>query len=500
MVSESQRKSLVNAVAEILPLDQESCLEMVNYTLTLPESQIESHLLDLLGHSEASFSLIQSFLQTKSKDNPAVKKESKKELHKSAQASTLPPRGNKQVNVWGKSEQNAQKSAKGRLSGTQGSATVSQLADIKPGNVITGKKAQKLRKKNLDSLADIESALNELEVEKAQSAPEVTDAARRVCNCMATKHALFEVAPNCLNCGKIICSKEGLQPCSYCGHELLSVKEKREIIGILKSEKELLETKRANPVNKSVQDQPSRLNQKKIKYGMTPGGNLWKAQDEALKLMEEQAKKQRYAEAQEAQKLKEIEEQEKEFEHYQRSKESNPDLMKAQERLETLLHFQDTGAERSKIIDNASDFEMPGLSSGSIWLSPVERALQLKKQQKQLRKIEHQEKSRTGRTKKVVEMVIKDGKVKMIEKHIVDENPTEDLEIGGLEDDIKQSKMDQEVLLAKYSWDYEKEIDKWERPKYVSTQTWTAQELMLLKSRVQQAQLDSSELVTAMPS
>jgi len=34
------------------------------------------------------------------------------------------------------------------------------------------------------------------------------------CNCMATKHSLIT---NCLNCGHIICSKEGTGPCCYCG-------------------------------------------------------------------------------------------------------------------------------------------------------------------------------------------------------------------------------------------------------------------------------------------
>ncbi|RCK66538.1 hypothetical protein Cantr_03554 [Candida viswanathii] len=51
------------------------------------------------------------------------------------------------------------------------------------------------RKKNLVNLQDIESILTELETEETTHDPQV----RRVCNCMARRHPLFEIAPNCLN-------------------------------------------------------------------------------------------------------------------------------------------------------------------------------------------------------------------------------------------------------------------------------------------------------------
>ncbi|OBA23922.1 hypothetical protein METBIDRAFT_114929 [Metschnikowia bicuspidata var. bicuspidata NRRL YB-4993] len=47
----------------------------------------------------------------------------------------------------------------------------------------------------------------------------------------------------------------------------------------------------------AYQNQPSKLAPKKIKYGTTPGGNLWKAQDAALRQLEEDAKKQRELES-----------------------------------------------------------------------------------------------------------------------------------------------------------------------------------------------------------
>lgn len=494
MVYEKVRSYAINAIENILPLEKEMCTEMVNYTLTLPNDQeIEDHFIGLLGHSDDSYKLITTFIQLKHEEDQQKQKK------------TTPVPESKEIlkTAWSHDSPIPPKSSKQRLKGNRTSTTISELADAKPSNKLSGQQARKAKRKNLDNLKDIEAALHDLEVEDAENQLDLAQASavRRSCNCMATRHSLFEVAPNCLNCGKIICSKEGLQPCSYCGKDLLSLREKVEIIRILQSERDLLETKQANPKNKIIQEQASRM---KIKVSVSAGENLWKAQDEALKRIE--AEKQRLHEIheKESEKRKELEDQLKELEHYERAKEVNPDLVRAQERLETLLDYQDTGAERTRIIDNASDFDMPHQSSGSMWLSPVERALQLKKQQKQLRKIEEQESVSTGRYKKVVEMVIKDGKVTMVEKLVINhEVPEEEQEIEELQGVLKQEKLDQEVAMAKHSWDYEKEQDKWEKPVYFSLAVDGEVETDLgpIIPRVQFANtVGSDELVVALPS
>lgn len=512
MAYDKVRQYAVGAIGDIIPLEKETLLELVNYTLTLPENEIETHLLDLLGHSDDSYRVITTFLQLKGEEDKSLdRQKSRKEQGKDPkegkalkdlkEGKALNGKGADTKTAWAKAA-SPPKTHGSRLLGSKGSVT-SELADLKPSNRLSGSQAKKTKKKNLDNLKDIEAALNELEVENAMELASLEDSSsvRRVCNCMATKHPLFEVAPNCLNCGKIICSKEGLQPCSSCGKELLSEKERREIISILKSEKDLLLVKQANPQNKQVQAQ-TKLKPTKVKYAMTAGGNLWRDQELALKKMEEEAKRERESKQQEAAEQKELEEQLQELEHYEKTKDINPELLQAQERLETLLNFQASGAERTRIIDNASDFEMPSVSSASMWLSPVERALQLKKQQKQLRKIELQEKARTGRTKKVVEMVIKDGKVKMVEKFVADETPEEEAQIEELQGLLKQEKLDMDAVLSKNTWDPEKEQDKWERPVYIgsgSTKTDRESDVVGI-SRVQIGDTNNDELVAAMPS
>lgn len=488
---DSLRKYAVKAVARILPLDAETCTEMVNYTLTLLNSEIESHLLDLLGHSDESYELISKFTELKrAADDYRM------------EASSFSKPKNSEAPQWGLSAKPPPQKLKARLLNNKTSTTVSELASLKPSNQLTNIQAKKLKKKNLDNLKDIDAVLNELEVERTIESSELEFSSKvpRECNCMATRHPLFKVAPNCLNCGKIICAKEGLQPCSSCGNELLSEYEKKEIIKVLYSERELLEKKRAHDRNKQIQLQSVKPT-KFIKFSNATGSNLWKAQEEAFKLAEMEAIKRREQEEEEKKKKKEIEGQIHELEHYKRIKNIDEALLNAKERLETLLHFQETGAERSTIIDNAADFEMPSKSSGSMWLSPAERALQLKKQQKQLRSMKDTEQARTGRSKKVVEMVIKYGKVKMVEKTVqaLDKNPEY---IEELEKDIRREKLAKEHDLSKNVWDYKNDLSKWEKPIYVSKegQSSLVRSPVLGSSRVQHETPDSIELLAFMSS
>lgn len=490
------------AILDIIPLDEETASEVVDYSLTLPNAEIESHLLGFLGQSEESLNVISRFLQLKREEDDRLRKLAEKKVKTKVSAQTQLDK-KKSGPAWTSGEAEQQlKQHNGPRRQTK-SMTVSEMVDMKPRNQLSSNQAKKNKKANLDSLKDIEAVLYELEVENSDqlASLENTSTVRRYCNCMATKHPLFEVAPNCLNCGKIICYKEGLQPCSFCGQELLTEKEKVEIAKILRSERDLLETKRKQPKNKSVQEQPSNLTPKKFKA--IAGGNLWNFQDETLKNIENEVKKQRELEQEHQRKEQEKEEQLRELEHYQRSKHIDSDLQKAQEKLETLLHFQETGAERSKIIDNAADFEMPSASSGSIWLSPAERALQLKKQQKELRRMEGQKDALSGRSKKVVEMVIKDGKVTMVLKQIVDhESKEEEKEIDELEATLKQKKIDIETRLMSNTWDFESENDKWERPIYVSSkerQDFPEMDIPT-RSKIQASAIDDAELVAALPS
>lgn len=493
------RSYAANAIADILPLDRETCLEMVNYALTLPsDHETELHFLNLLGESEATRAFIAKFLALKNEESGRYSTKTSRQ-RKEAKSSSTPNTAAK-TNAWLSSPPPKPKTpTKTRLEGSTASKTTSELFDIKPSNHLSSNQAKKSKKRNLDNLKEIEAVLNELEVQRAQQNP-TSSHASRVCNCMATRHPLFEVAPNCLNCGKIICAKEGLQPCLFCGNALLLARDKSDIINILKLEKESIEDKQANLRNRKVQEQTTVGKPKKVVYSMNAGENLWDAQNKALEKVEAERRKVQEAAEKDAQEKKQIEEQRKEIEHYQKMQLSNPDLLKAQERLETLLSFQSSGAERTRIIDNALDFDMPNMSSGNMWLSPMERALHLKKQQRLLKKYEDTNKERSGRGKKVVEMVIKDGKVTMVEKYVATTKKEEDEEIQDMEDALRDHKISEDDVLSQNIWDYKKDQHRWEKPIYAAAEGASGDGPVLPKQRVQLVGgEDDMELVVAMP-
>ena len=88
------------------------------------------------------------------------------------------------------------------------------------------------------ALSDLDSAIRSLEVQTNPSlASSAEEDLRRKCNCMATRHPLLDMAPNCLNCGKVICVKEGLGPCTFCKSPLLSQDDVHKVLRVLKDER-----------------------------------------------------------------------------------------------------------------------------------------------------------------------------------------------------------------------------------------------------------------------
>lgn len=76
---------------------------------------------------------------------------------------------------------------------------------------------------------------------------------------IATKHPLLTVAPNCLNCGKIICTLEGVGPCTFCGTPVLS---KEQMVALV------AEAKKKRAEQKRLQNQ--QIQQRKAKAAQTP--------------------------------------------------------------------------------------------------------------------------------------------------------------------------------------------------------------------------------------
>ncbi|CUM68143.1 uncharacterized protein PRCAT00005860001 [Priceomyces carsonii] len=487
------------AIESLLPIDRDTSRQIVDSALVLPsDHDVQANFLNLLGESEDSLTFIRNFLKLKHEADSEEKKRVSTESTKNKK--TLPDditTSSKNKSAWSTPGEFPPRKEIKKTSADHASLRTLNSKSSNRSELGVGKKS---KKSSIENLKDIEDVLNELEVVNSKT-DGLSAGLKRSCNCMATRHPLFEVAPNCLNCGKIICAKEGLQPCSYCGHELLSKKDKQEIISILENEKSGIMSKPDKSVA-STQLPPKQKN-KKVTVSMTAGENLWKAQDRALRKVEEDKKRDMALLEQSKREQEELATQKKELQRYERSN-YDPDLLKAQENLDTLLHFQATGSERTKVIDNVSDYDSPNSGSGSIWLSPMERALQLKKQQKQYRKDQDSKSKLTGRSQRALEMVIKDGKVTMVETHVPQPDSMEDdKEIKDLEDTIRTEREQGESANSRNIWDYETDSKKWQKPTFISTNKDSlngVQENQQCQSRVQfEGKGDIDELLIAMP-
>lgn len=152
-------------------------------------------------------------------------------------------------------------------------------------------------------IANLESALRSLE---ASTNPTLTV---KRCDCQGLQHEPFAAAPNCMNCGYIICMLNGPSPCNFCNTPPLSSSDTQAMIRILRDER----------------------------------GKEKMAMDAAAH-------------------------------------------QKATQHRDKLLGFQRDNAQRTRIIDQAGDWDVGDAGSG-LWMSPTERALMLKKQQKAMEKV-----------------------------------------------------------------------------------------------------------------
>ncbi|KAL4912211.1 putative zinc finger motif, C2HC5-type-domain-containing protein [Aspergillus aurantiobrunneus] len=222
------------------------------------------------------------------------------------------------------------------------------------------------------NISDLTAAIAALEV----STNPTLGTERRKCTCYATLHPLFDPAPNCLSCGKVICSLEGLQPCSFCGTPLLSNEEIQSMIRELRAERGQ-EKMRAH--NDSLHREGG--------SGMAAGPS-----------------------------------------------QSSSKLDAAKAHRDKLLQFQAQNAKRTRVVDEASDFDTPNLAS-TMWMTPSQRALALKKQQQIMREIEEKAWPEWEKKKTIMSLDIKGGRVRKVYQAAptetapaaVEEEETEDL-------------------------------------------------------------------------
>lgn len=216
------------------------------------------------------------------------------------------------------------------------------------------------------ALNDLDSAIRKLEM--TTNPTQAADDASRKCNCVAARHPLLSAAPNCMSCGKVICVKEGLGPCTFCGTPILSPAEVQLMIRELKTERgrEKMAADRDAHRRPDVSKAPAPFS--KPREGPSSGSAQSDAERRAL------------------------------------------------ENRDRLLTFQAQNAQRTTVRDEAADFDVSGVLAGAgyggnIWSSPEDRARELKRQQKIMREMEWNARPEYEKRQQVLSIDLVGGKV-----------------------------------------------------------------------------------------
>ncbi|KAL1647957.1 hypothetical protein SLS58_002281 [Diplodia intermedia] len=255
-------------------------------------------------------------------------------------------------------------------------------------------------------LNDLDSAIRALEMQTnpALSAATPEENAKRRCGCMATRHPLLEAAPNCMNCGKIVCVKEGLGPCTFCEKPLLSQADIQSMVRILREERGRERMEANNAANKRAEVAASKprhmtgaafLSSHTTSPALSPSPSPSPAPSDS-----------------ETEKLK-----------------------AAQAHRDKLLSFQANNAKRTRIFDEAADFDTPS-SGTNMWASPQERALQLKRQQKILREQEWAARPEYEKRRVVASIDLAGGKI--VRKMAAAERPQSPVSDADVDEEVDE--------------------------------------------------------------
>ncbi len=403
-------------ISHLIPLEEETLRQMIAYVETLSKDEAAEHLKNLLGDSPQALEFISAFnsrrgpsLSGSSTDHqsqssggvPKAKPRKKAPpIHKLPEVRRPENEGNTAGGYVKREEQDYMPSSSKakkeltKLASSPQSTASSRNPSPKPppsasGHLISDVKhnsshdsqANKPKAKvtiqggtsmhgQSSTLKDLDSAIRALEIQTNPNlGPSSEDDSKRRCNCMATRHPLLTAAPNCLNCGKIVCVKEGLGPCTFCHKPLVSSSDIQSMIRVLREERGREKMSANNATHKRAE----------VSSSARPFS--------AARASAQSATPTSGSDTEESEKL-----------------------AAARQHRDKLLGFQAENARRTRIHDEVADFETP-VSGQNMWASPRERALQLKRQQKVLREQEWSARPEYERRRVVVSVDLVGGKI-----------------------------------------------------------------------------------------
>ena len=270
MAKEQAIEYAITKIPDILPLEKSQVVALCEQILKTENKNadtIAEAFLDILGHSDLSFEFVIGFnsllsLKEDTAGDQAQPKTRQKErtiLPTEKKKPAPPPRAEISRNQKGHEK-------------------------IKAKEKRTVKEKKTVKEQLLREINEVSKFL--------EQEPDQNNVRKFACNCQGNRHPLFEAAPNCLSCGKIVCIREGLHlsGCSDCGEEFISLEERLKILQLLQEEKNELENATVKQERTEKQRTGKNKSGKSYKISTGIGTNLFTEQDKLFDLLERQKK------------------------------------------------------------------------------------------------------------------------------------------------------------------------------------------------------------------
>ncbi|KAJ2744179.1 hypothetical protein GGI20_003180 [Coemansia sp. BCRC 34301] len=370
-LSAADRAWAAHQVAAIIGATEQDAAPLADFLLGIESAaELQTQMLDMLGETPVALDFATALI-AKRFPLPAELQQSPRQHLPQGRAWTLPD------------------AAKG-----QGNAHASaQPAEPLPVEAPV-QKSQRQQKK--------EKQQQERQQKEAQEKERRAASRKRVkCECQASEHALLT---NCLTCGRIICDKEGPGPCMFCGTHVESLDQQlqQHMQHLLSRTGDSAGVKQQR--SGSLAATPGARKALPNSYSMKAGGGLGTREAELLWSVDEAAAGSAPTPGPAVAELSEKEYLVLAFKALGiDSSDADPASVreaeawiKATRRKERLLEFDRTAAQRTTLIDQASDFDPHALGK---WMTPVEKAAAAQRAAAKLKEDEEREQRRRQGTR-----------------------------------------------------------------------------------------------------
>ncbi|KAJ1822926.1 hypothetical protein LPJ60_001843 [Coemansia sp. RSA 2675] len=396
-LTSADRAWATHQVAVIIGSTEQDAAPLADFLVGIESAgELQTQLLDMLGESPMALDFAFALIAKRFPPAPEPEQQATRSLNPQARAWAPGAAANRKGGGTGGATAAVPSSGHAAKSRGDSYANSQSMPPLPPP--APAQKSQRQLKKEKQQLERQQKEVDERTRQMARRK-------RAKCECQASEHPLLT---NCLTCGRIICNKEGPGPCMFCGAQVENPDQQlQQHMQRLLSRAE--EAKQQQPNGSLASPGSSRKAQPSggMSYRMKVGGGFGTREAEALWPANEAGSSNDGGSASTLGAVAELSEEEYLQLAFKAlaidSATADPASVreaeawvKAMRRKEKLLDFDRTAAQRTRLIDQASDFDPNAIGK---WMTPIEKAEAARRAAAKLKEEEEREQRRRQGTR-----------------------------------------------------------------------------------------------------